>query len=333
MSEGWILSSGVFSCKMERVMSMDNLILTFNTVLPVFLVMAVGYLCRQIKLVSDENVRAMNKLVFRLFLPASLAKSIMGVDPATMVSPRVMLFCALGVLALFGVAMAVVPKLTPDNRRRGALVQAMFRSNYAILGIPIAEALFPQGDGGVAAMMVIATVPVFNALAVITLEYFRGGKASLGRMVKGVFMNPLIWGCAIGYVLFKLPFELPVFVQSTISRLASVSSPLALFVLGASIDLKKLAGNSKALLWGSATRLIFVPAVMLTIAFLLGIRGPEFAALMIAFGSPCAVSSYTMAAQMDSDADLAGQLVVLTTVLSALTVFLMIFFFKSVGMF
>ena len=312
---------------------MDILILTCNTVLPVFLVMAVGYLCRQINLVSDENTKAMNKLVFRLFLPASLVKSIMGVQSDTMVSMGVMAFCALGVLAIFGVSMVLVPRLTPDNRRRGALVQAMFRSNYAILGIPIAEALYPQGDGGVAAMMVIATVPVFNVLAVITLEYFRGGRAGAGRMIKGVLTNPLNWGCAIGYLLFRLPFEMPSFIQSTIARLASVSSPLALFVLGAGIDLKKIAGNSKALAWGSAARLLIIPAVMLTIAYLLGIRGPEFAALMIAFGAPCAVSSYTMAAQMDSDADLAGQLVMLTTVLSALTVFLMIFFFKSAGMF
>ena len=124
---------------------------------------------------------------------------------------------------------------------------------------------------------------------------------------------------------------MPEFVTSTINRVASVSSPLALFVLGATIDPDKLLGNAKALLWGSAARLAIVPAVMLSIAIAMGFRGPELATLMITFGSPCAVSSYTMAAQMDSDADLAGQLVMLTTVASAVSVFIMIFLFKTIG--
>ena len=312
---------------------MENLILTINTVLPVFLVTAVGYFCRQINLLNDDTTKALNKLVFRLFLPASLMKSIMTVSPEAMVSPGVMLYCALGVLAVFSTAMLVVPRLVKENPRRGVLIQATFRSNYAILGIPIAEALYPNGDGGVAAMMVIATVPLFNALAVITLEYFRGGKCTVGQVVRGVFKNPLIWGCLIGFILFKLPFQLPKFSTDTVVKLASVSSPLALFALGASIDLKKLVGNAGTLLWGSLARLVFVPAVMLGIAYALGFRGPEFAALMIAFGSPCAVSSYTMAAQMDGDADLAGQLLMLTTVSSAVTVFIMIYLFKSLGVF
>ena len=313
-------------------MRVEKLILTFNIVLPVFLVMAIGFICRRAGLVSEETTKGMNKLVFRLFLPASLIKSIMGIEKGAITSPGVMLFGALGTVAVFGAAMMIVPRLVEDNPRRGALVQAIFRSNYAIMGLPLSEALFPQGDGGVAAMMVIATVPVFNMLAVITLEYFRGGRCTPGKILKGVVKNPLIWACVIGYVLLQLPFRLPEFATSTLSKVASVSSPVALFVLGASIDPEKLRGNAKALLWGSAARLAIVPGVMLAIAVAMGFRGPELAALMITFGTPCAVSSYTMAAQMDSDADLAGQLVMLTTVASAVTVFIMIFLFKTLNL-
>ena len=312
---------------------MANFILTCNMVIPVFLVMVVGYVCRQLKMVSAENVSAMNKLVFKIFLPVSLAKSLMTLDPNADISYSVMLYCALGVIATFILAILIVPRCVKGNPQRGAMIQALFRSNYAILGIPLIESLFPAGDGGVSAMMVMITVPLFNVLAVVTLETYRGGKFNLLKILKGILKNPLIWGCIIGFIVFKCELKLPELVSSTVSKLASVASPLALFSLGATIDLKKFSGNMKLLIPTVAGRLVIVPGVLLFIAYLIGYRGPEFAALMIAFGSPCAVSSYTMAAQMDSDGELAAQLVMMTTVLSILSIFLMVLLFNGVGVF
>ena len=312
---------------------MANFILTCNMVIPVFLVMVVGYVCRQLKMVSAENVSAMNKLVFKIFLPVSLAKSLMTLDPNADISYSVMLYCALGVIATFILAILIVPRCVKGNPQRGAMIQALFRSNYAILGIPLIESLFPAGDGGVSAMMVMITVPLFNVLAVVTLETYRGGKFNLLKILKGILKNPLIWGCVIGFIIFKCEIKLPELVSSTVSKLASVASPLALFSLGATIDLKKFSGNMKLLIPTVAGRLVIVPGVLLFIAYLIGYRGPEFAALMIAFGSPCAVSSYTMAAQMDSDGELAAQLVMMTTVLSILSIFLMVLLFTGVGVF
>ena len=312
---------------------MANFILTCNMVIPVFLVMVVGYVCRQLKMVSAENVSAMNKLVFKIFLPVSLAKSLMTLDPNADISYSVMLYCALGVIATFILAILIVPRCVKGNPQRGAMIQALFRSNYAILGIPLIESLFPAGDGGVSAMMVMITVPLFNVLAVVTLETYRGGKFNLLKILKGILKNPLIWGCIIGFIVFKCELKLPELVSSTVSKLASVASPLALFSLGATIDLKKFSGNMKLLIPTVAGRLVIVPGVLLFIAYLIGYRGPEFAALMIAFGSPCAVSSYTMAAQMDSDGELAAQLVMMTTVLSTLSIFLMVLLFKGIGVF
>lgn len=312
---------------------MSNLLLTVNTVLPVFLVMVVGFVCRELKLVKPDAVKAMNRLVFQVFLPVSLAKSLMTVDPDVRIDYSVMLYCAAGILATFFAGMLLVPRFVADNRRRGALIQGIYRSNYAILGIPLIESLFPGGDNGVSAMIALITVPLFNILAVITLETFRGGRFSLPKILIGIIRNPLILGCAAGFIIGKLPFTVPEFLMSTITKLGSIASPLALFSLGATIDLKKIGGNAKALLAGVSARLIIAPGFLLFFAYLLGYRGAEFAALMIAFGSPCAVSSYTMAAQMDSDEELAAQMVMLTTVFSVFTIFLMVLLFQNVGIF
>ena len=312
---------------------MNNLLVTSNIVFPIFLVMLIGFLARHFGLMSEETVKGCNKLVFRIFLPVSLCRSIMRVDSSLAMSGVLPLFSSLGTLAVFAVCMLVIPRIEPQNSRRGVMIQGIFRSNYAIFGVPLAQALFPQGDGGVAAMMVVAVIPVFNVLAVVTLEIFRGGRFDLKRILIGVLKNPLIWGCLIGYIVMKTGLKLPSVISSTVDSLASLASPLALFTLGASLKPGKMAGNVKALLVSVGAKLVIVPAVMLVIAYAMGLRGPEFATLMIVFGSPTAVSSFTMAEQMGGDPDLAAQQVVLTTVFSAVTIFLMIFLFKTWGIF
>lgn len=310
---------------------MNNLLLTVNAVLPIFLVMVIGYICKQTSLVSPGCVKEMNKLVFKVFLPVSLAKSLMNMDTGSGGHIPMMLTCVIGVFAIFMVSMIVIPRLVPENKRCGVMVQSLFRGNAAILGVPIGEALFPGGDGGVIAMMIMVTVPLFNVLAVIALEFFRGGKCDISKVLLGVLENPLIWGCVIGFAIGRLPFDMPQFALSTVDKLAGMASPIALFTLGATIDLKKLGSNAGILFWGVSSRLVFIPAILLSLAIALGFRGQELVALMIVFATPSAVSSYTMAAQMDGDAELAAQMVMLTSVFSSLTIFLYVFAFKSLG--
>lgn len=312
---------------------MDNLILTVNIVLPIFLVMVVGFFCRRMKLISAENVSAMNKLVFRVFLPCSLCKNLMTVEEGTIVSPGVLAYAFAMTVVIFAIAYLIVPRLERENKRRGVMIQGMFRSNFAIFGIPITEALLDGRSSPVAAMMMIATVPLFNVLAVISLESFRGGRANIKKVLGGIVKNPLIWGCVIGYLLMQFRVPVPEVVTSTVSKLASIASPLALFVLGASINLQSIRSNVRSLAVSVGGKLLLAPLLVLVGAYLLGFRGEEFAVLMIVFGAPCAVSSYTMAAQMDGDAELAAQQVMLSTMLSSLTMFVMIFAFKTIGIF
>lgn len=310
---------------------MENLLLTINIILPIFLVMVIGYVCKQTGLVSEETISGMNKLVFRLFLPASLCQSVMKAEPGSIVNPSVLAVGFLGTFAVFLIALLIIPRIEKENARRGVMIQGIFRSNYAIFGVPLAEALFPAGDGGVAAMMVIAIVPLFNVLGVITLEAFRGGKPNLKKILIGIAKNPLIWGCLAGLFLMQAHVTLPQFAASTLSKLASIASPLALFMLGGSINLSEFRHNARSLAVSVSGKLLIAPLFVLAAAYLIGYRGVEFAVLLIVFGSPCAVNSYTMAAQMDGDAELAAQQVMLSTVLSSVTMFLMIFLFKTLG--
>ena len=162
---------------------MNNLLVTSNIVFPIFLVMLIGFLARHFGLMNEETTKGCNKLVFRVFLPVSLCRSIMRVSAEMSLSGALPLISSLGTIAVFAVCMLLIPRFEPENSRRGVMIQGIFRSNYAIFGVPLAQALYPQGDGGVAAMMVVAVIPVFNILAVVTLEIFRGGRFDLKRIV------------------------------------------------------------------------------------------------------------------------------------------------------
>ncbi len=316
---------------------MENLLVTCDIVLPLFIIMVIGYCMRRFNLVKEDVVKGCNKLVFKLFLPMSLIKSVMNADKSNIKGevPGLMLYVALATIATFAVAMLIVPRFIKDNRRAAVMVQGIFRSNYAILGIPLTEQLFPQGDGGIAAMIAVIVVPVFNVLAVVTLEIFKDGekKFDIKRILLGVLKNPLIEACIIGFVILISGITLPSFISSTISKLAAVASPLALFTLGASILLNRFKGNAKELVVTVLCRLIIVPGVLLTVAYFIGYRGPAFASLMIAFGTPLAVSSFPMSVEMGADSELCAQQVALTTTLSSFTIFGMVFLFKTLGLF
>jgi len=311
---------------------MEHLIFSLEKVLPLFLLMALGFVCRRTGLFAKEAIPHINKLVFRVFLPVLLCRNIMGVDKSQGFDFTVMAFAFAAVLVLFFALMLLVPVFCKDNRRRGVIIQGIMRSNYAFFGIPLVESMYPQSSG-IASMMVVAVVPLFNALSVIALKWFSTEKPDYKNILKNIATNPLILGSLVGLVLFALDVTFPPVIESATSQIGRVATPLALFTLGASLNVQSLKNNIRPLLVISGVRLLAIPLCFMALSLLLGYRNAELASLMVVFGAPTAVNSYTMAQQMDCDDEFAGQIVILTTVLSALTVFLMIFFGKTIGVF
>ena len=311
---------------------LDNLVLSINIVLPLLLVMVVGYLARGANLVADKTVTQMNNLVFRIFLPVMLMNNIRGAQLGSLDGMSVLIFAVAVLMLVFLVAMAIVPKFVKEDARRGVVVQALFRSNYAIFGMAVIASMYPGEALTIPSLMTTATVPFYSAFAVICLEAFRGGKANARALAIKVLRNPLVIGCAAGIVLLAVGNPVPTFLDKTFKDLGGVATTVALFVLGASFKLEAVRGNGKALLVTSALKLAVIPLIVLLPAIALGYRTQALASLMIALGGPVAVSSFTMAQQMDADADLAGQLVITTTLMSVASMFLFIFAFKMLGL-
>lgn len=312
---------------------MENFLISLNAILPMFLMMAVGYLSRRLGLLGREDVFGINKIAFRVFLPCLLFYNVYCSDLASAIRPRLILYAVCGVLIVFACAVVYVLLTEKAPERRGVMIQGIFRSNYVIMGMPVATTLLGEGELGPISILIAVIVPLFNVLAVVILEVFRGGRPKPLEVLGQILKNPLIISSVLGILVLLLKITLPDFLVSAVKGLGSVATPLQLFLLGAFFRFDGLRRYRRALTTVALGKLVVAPAVFLSAAALLGFRGVEFVSLLGIFASPTAVNSFTMTQQMGGDEELAGDIVVVTSAASAFTFFGWIFLFKSLGIF
>ncbi len=293
--------------------------------------MSAGFLSRKLGLLNDGLVKGVNQLIFKLFLPINLFMSVLGTPADTKIEGKEFLFVFFGLIVLFLLFMVLVPRIEKDRAKVGVMIQGMGRANYAFFGIPLVKMLFPEQDTSLAALLVTVTVPVYNVMSVIALSAFNGGQVNMKKILLNIIKNPLIIASLLGYACWMLKLELPSFLNTTLSDMAKVATPLALFTLGGAITLQSAFRHKKQLLISVAGKLIFSPIVFLSLAVLLGIRNVGLACVLISFGAPTAVSSYPMAQQMGGDGELAAEIVAMTSVCSILTTFLFVFLLKTMA--
>ena len=325
---------------------MDSFIFALNAVLPIVLMVACGYFLRRIGLLNVAVTKPMNKLVFRLLLPCMLFLNVYKISSIASVDFDYIWFSLIAVLVIFAIGIAVSIFTTKENGERGAILQASFRSNFALIGIPLATSLFGAEGAAVATLLSAFSIPVFNVLAVISLSIFsEEKKIDFKKILLGIIRNPLIQSIALGgiclcvravfancEIAFRLSDIAPLF--SVIEAFSKAATPIALLMLGAEFELSAIPALKKQIAVGTLMRVLLVPSLTLFSAYLIGgFNGAHFAALVALFASPVAVSSVPMAQEMGADSKLAGQLVVWTTIFSALTVFIFSFILKSVGVF
>lgn len=310
---------------------MDNLILSFNVVIPLFINIMLGYFIKKIKLIDAHTLKIMNNVTFKTFLPLLLFYNVYKTDLNGTINTKLMVFAPISILIACILATIVVVIIEKENKRRGVLIQSIFRSNFVLFGLPVVISLFGEESAGITSMLIAVIVPMFNFLAVIVLEIFRGGKINIKKIVQGIITNPLILSSMAGLILLFLNIKLPYFLERSISDISKIATPLALIILGGSFEFNEISNNIKQIIIGVFGKLVAVPLILVPIAIKLGFRNIELATLMIMLTAPTAVSSFTMAEQMDADGELAGQLVVFTSAISVLTIFIWIFVIKQLG--
>ena len=326
---------------------MTDLLFAVNAVLPIVLMIAVGYLLKRIGLIEGNVAIKMNTLVFKVFLPVMLFLNVYKIQSFSDID-FTFVFYAIGItILIFLIGIPIIGMLFKDNRQRSAMLQGIFRANYALVGIPLATSLFGEEGSIMASLLSAFIVPVFNILAVICLTVYAAGdkKPSIAGVLKGIAKNPLIQGIFCGLVSlvlralfveigieFRLSDITPLF--KTLQNLSSIATPLSLIVLGARFELSAIPTLKKHIIIGTLNRCLIVPVIGIGIALLLSrFNGAQFASFVACFCTPVAVSSVPMSQEMGADAELMGQLVVWTTVFSSLSIFIASFALKALGIF
>jgi predicted permease len=296
--------------------------------------LALGYIIRQAKLVDEKGFVQLNALTFRVFLPLLIFRNIYTSDLSAAFNGRYILWGVIITVVSFLLSMLAVCAIEKENRKRGVLVQGIFRSNFIIFGLSVATNMYGGERVAPISMMITFIVPLYNVLSVIALEFFRGGagKINIKAILRSIATNPLIIASILGVLLLLSGLRFPKVAENTLKDITSVATPLALVALGGSIRFAQAASNIKGLLIGILGRLVVTPALFIPAGVLLGFRDVELIGLLMMLASPTAVSSYTMAQQMGGDGELAGELVVFGTACSVGTIFLWVFLLTSLNL-
>jgi len=323
-----------------------------NSVLPIVLLIVLGYVLKRTGLLTKEFLNVGNKLTFRVLLPVMLFCNVYGIERLGDINIGFVLYGAAGVVAVFFLAVIVCCLFTKDSAKRGTLIQAVFRSNYAIIGIPLAASLF--GDKGAAAAGVMSAfcIPLFNILAVVTLTVFNGSsekhRPDIKKILYGIVTNPLILGTVAGlaavgirelFFMGNISFRLSdiTVLYKSLESIKSICTPFALIVLGGKFEFSGVPRLWKDIVFGTVTRTVAVPVLGLVGAYMLrnilNFSGEHFAAFVGVFATPVAVSSAIMAKEMGADDELAGQLVVWTSLISTFTIFIYVTILVMLGIF
>lgn len=311
---------------------MSSFLVAVNAVVPFLIYISFGYGVRRSGLADETFLGRLNQLVFKAFFPILMFNNLYKIETGFTLNPKLVVFAVAGILILQVVLLLTVPRLVRENPKRGVIIQAIYRSNFVLFGIPLTASIYGAGGTTLASMMIAIVIPIYNVTAVFILELFRGGKPRPAVLLKNVCTNPLILGAAAGFVAFILGLRLPACVEKPVGQFADLTTPLALFVLGGTMHFSSIRGNARYLVPTLAVKLVLLPAVIFALALALGFDSLERFVLFTMFATPIAASSYSMAENMGGDGELAGEFVVLSTAVSVITIFLWVFVLREMGL-
>ena len=313
---------------------MENLIFSLNATVPVFLMMVLGLVFRKLGWIDDVFASKMNKFVFLVPLPVLVFEDLATVDFSEVWDLKFVLFCFAATLISIGIA-AAVSFLWRDKSIQGEFIQASYRSSAALLGIAFIQNIY--GNAGLAPLMIIGSVPLYNVMAVIVLAFFRPERKRLDKelwksTLKGIVTNPIIIGIAAGILWSALKIPMPPILEKTVSNVGAVATPLGLMAMGATFDIRKAFAKVRPAAAAAVMKLVGFAAVFLPLAVMLGFRREELVAILVMLGSATTVSCFVMAKNMGHEGVLTSSVVMLTTLFSAFTLTGWLDVLRSLGM-
>ena len=279
---------------------MENLMFCLNATGPIFLMMVFGLFLRKVGILDEDFANRMNKFVFKIPLPFLLFSDLASVDFSRVWNIKFIVFCF--VVTLISITIStLISCLWRDKSIRGEFIQASYRSSAALLGIAFIQNIY--GNAGMAPVMIIGSVPLYNVMAVIVLSFFKPGQNGIDRAVlkktfKGIVTNPIILGIVAGLLWSAIGLPFAGIPAKAVTSIGNMATPMGLMAMGATFDLKKASAKAKPAFAATFIKLVGFVAVFLPIAVAFGFRDSELIAILVMLGSATTVSCFVMARNM-----------------------------------
>lgn len=326
---------------------MADFIFSLNATLPIFLIMVLGWFLMRIGLFTKEFNKVADKYVFKVALPVLLFKDIATADIRSDFNLTFVLFCMITTTIMFLAIWGLSYIFIKDKTQVGAFAQASARGSAAVLGIAFINNIY--GNSGMAPLMIVSAVPLYNILSVIILTFSAdmGKEAQKNKLTdnvsnsKGsnikkacinVVKNPIIIGIFLGLPFSIFGISIPPIPLKAVTSIAQTATPIALLVVGAGFEGAKAIKKIKLTAIATFIKLVLLPLIFFPFAIAFGFRGSELVAILIMLGSPTTVTCYIMAKNMGNDEVLSSSIVVMATLLSSVTLTGWIFVLKVMGL-
>ena len=319
-----------------EVIKLENFIYSINVTLPIFLVLVIGYILKQTGMLNDNFVTVANRFNFKVTLPFMLFKDISRVDIRAVFDIRYVLFCALVSTACFWLIWGGTKLFVKDKSIRGAFVQASFRGSAAVMGLAFIQNIY--GESAMGPLMIVSAVPLYNIFSVLVLTFESNEAESLNKKEKikqafiNIAKNPIIISILLGLIVGLIGIDFPELIDKTVNSVSQMATPLALITIGAGFEGRKALAKMKPTIAAAMIKLVIQPLLFLPVAAWMGFAGEKIIAILIMLSSPTTPSCYIMAKSMHNDEVLTASVVVVTTLLGAVTLTMWIFVLKTVGL-
>ncbi|MEG1557349.1 MAG: AEC family transporter, partial [Oscillospiraceae bacterium] len=304
-------------------MELSNIALSFNAVFPVLFLVVTGIILKTKGVITDGFSTTASRLTYTVAFPMSVYREISLLDFSNPVSSEFYIYCILSVIIPVIFLCFVVPHYVKDEARAGAFIQSSYRTNFLLIGLPIASSVFSPTEMIPIVMATAISIPLYNVMSVFVFSKFGGSekKANICSIILSIVKIPILWGVFLGMFVNLGNIVLPPFLDKYIGYLAACAMPLALIALGAQFCFKDLYRDIKPISCAVFIKLLLLPVLGTIPMILMGFAGNEVAAIFFMLGSPVAVSSYAMAQSMHSDYKFLGEVITATSILSSITLF------------
>ena len=314
---------------------MESLLYSLNVTVPVFTMIALGYLLRRTGTINMDYVYGSNTLTFRVLLPVMLFNSMRNSDFQSVFDLKFALLCFLFLLLFPVVVLLIASGLIKDRKKLGSFVQGCFRGNSAVIGVSVAQNIYGTDLGLIPLMLGIAMF-MYNTVSTVILTVCGGEKVEPGQQVKNVarslIHNQIIWGVFLGLICGLFQIRFPLIIDKIFNDIGGVASVVSLIAAGGGFTVESFRSNIGLIFAASGVKLIVMPAAALTVGFFAGLRGSSLFALLVMGGVSTATTSAVMARELNCDEELAINILAITTLLAAFTLTMWVYLLSSLGL-